>query len=133
MRLSALPPLIAVIEDEEMIRLGYQMLLEDMGGYRVVSAPSAREVLDCLERLNQRPQIVLSDYSLANGCTGTQAITALRDAFGADLPGILVTGNRDAQTQREAAACGVPILYKPANGQRLLALLRDQLCLARVS
>jgi CheY-like chemotaxis protein len=116
-------PLIVVIEDEAIVLAGYQMLFESWG-YRVVAAPSTEDALRALKEGNESPDFILADYRLKEGNTGTEAIQALRSAYGATIPGVLVTGDTAVDRLRHAAASGLPILHKPVNGRQLLDILQ---------
>lgn len=119
-------PLIVVIEDEAIVLAGYQMLFESWG-YRVVAAPSTEEALRLLRDGHHSPDFILADYRLKEGNTGTEAIQALRSAFGSGIPGVLVTGDTAVDRLRHAAASGLPILHKPVNGRQLLDILQRSL------
>lgn len=111
-------PLIAVIEDEEAVLAGYQMLFESWG-FRVVAAPSATEAMSGLSRTGEPPAFILADFRLREGHTGVEAIAALRDTFGPAIPGMLVTGDTGIERLRQAAASGLPILHKPVSSRQL--------------
>lgn len=119
-------PLIVVIEDEAIVLAGYQMLFESWG-YRVVAAPSAEDALQALKDNAFQPDFILADYRLKEGNTGTEAIQALRSAYGNSIPGVLVTGDTAVDRLRHAAASGLPILHKPVNGRQLLDILQRSL------
>lgn len=114
--------LIAVVEDEAIVLVGYQMLFESWG-YEVVAAGSADEALEQLQQGNRAPDVIVADYRLKNGRTGVDAIRSIQAAFRAAIPGILVTGDTGADRLREAAASGLPILHKPVNGRQLQDLI----------
>lgn len=114
--------LIAVVEDEAIVLVGYQMLFESWG-YEVVAAGSADEALEQLQQGNRPPDVIVADYRLKNGRTGVDAIRSIQAAFNAPIPGILVTGDTGADRLREAAASGLPILHKPVNGRQLQDLI----------
>ncbi|WP_255448478.1 response regulator [Telmatospirillum sp. J64-1] len=118
--------LIAVVEDEAIVLVGYQMLFESWG-YSVVAASSADEALSQLHDGGRKPDIVVADYRLKHGRTGIEAVREIQAAFGDDIPGILVTGDTAADRLREAAASGLPILHKPVNGKQLQALIAQYL------
>lgn len=65
------------------------------------------------------PDFIVADYRLAEGQTGTQAICVLRQAFGHDIPGLLVTGETSIETLRDAASTGFPLLRKPVGSRQL--------------
>ena len=114
--------LIAVVEDEAIVLVGYQMLFESWG-YDVVAASSAAEALGMLQRGGRSPDIIIADYRLKDGQTGVGAIRSIQKEFGPTIPAILVTGDTGAERLREAAASGLPILHKPVNGGQLRDLL----------
>lgn len=114
-------PLVAVVEDETIVMIGYQMLFESWG-YRVVAAGSAEDVLSGLSG-GESPDVIIADYRLRDGQTGVSAIRAIQGAFPKPMPGILITGDTGAERLREAAASGLPILHKPVNGAQLRELL----------
>lgn len=114
--------LIAVVEDEAIVLVGYQMLFESWG-YDVVAAGSAEEAMEQLRGAAAPPDVIVADYRLKNGRTGVEAIRDIEQAFATSIPGILVTGDTGADRLREAAASGLPILHKPVNGAQLQELI----------
>lgn len=114
--------LIAVIEDEAIVLVGYQMLFESWG-YEVVAASSAEEALGQLRDRGRGPDAIIADYRLREGRTGVMAIRSIQAEFGDAIPAILVTGDTGPGRLREAAASGLPILHKPVNGGQLHELL----------
>jgi len=119
--------LVAVIEDEAIVLVGYQMLFESWG-YAVVAASSAEDALRSLRVGGRAPDVVIADYRLKDGQNGVGAIRLIQDEFGTSIPAILVTGDTGAERLREAAASGLPVLHKPVNGTQLRDLLHR--CLA---
>ena len=114
--------LVAVIEDEAIVLVGYQMLFESWGS-AVVAASSAEDALRSLRVGGRAPDVVIADYRLKDGHTGVGAIRSIQDEFGTGIPAILVTGDTGAERLREAAASGLPVLHKPVNGSQLRDLL----------
>ena len=111
--------LIAIIEDEAIVLVGYQMLFESWG-YDVACASCGDGVVKALkDKGGMRPDAILADYRLREGCTGVVAIQKVLDAFGEGIPAILVTGDTAPSRLKEAAASGYPILHKPVNGRQL--------------
>jgi CheY-like chemotaxis protein len=118
--------LIVVIEDEAIVLAGYQMLFESWG-YRVVAASSTEDAMAQLAVRGEPPDFILADYRLKEGRTGSDAIVTVRTAYGATIPGVLVTGDTAVDRLRHAAASGLPILHKPVNGRQLLDILKRSL------
>lgn len=74
---------------------------------------------------NLPPDIVVSDYRLANGETGFNAISAARANWGENLPAILITGDTDPKLIRSMADRGIVVLHKPVEMENLTAYLED--------
>lgn len=101
---------ILVIDDEAMIREALRLVLEGWD-HQVETARDLEEALACIGR-GFRPDLVLVDYLLKDGATGIEALAALRDAAGLDLPAAILTGDT-ARRPPAGGANDVSILYKP--------------------
>ncbi|MFZ4535982.1 hypothetical protein [Propionivibrio sp.] len=66
---------------------------------------------------------MISDYRLANSETGFAVIEAARDAFGSDLPALLITGDTDPALIRSMADQGIAVHYKPLQIEALQAFI----------
>jgi PAS domain S-box-containing protein len=119
------PLRIALVEDNLMVREALASVLED-AGHEVVAAASGAELRAALG--NVPPDIVVSDYRLAEGETGFDVITAARAAMGADLPAMLITGDTDPKLIRSMADRGIVVLHKPLDLETLQAYLEDLTC-----
>ena len=75
------------------------------------------------------PDLVLADYRLRGHRTGLEAIAAIRERIGRDLPAIVITGDTAADRLRNVHAGGTALLHKPVVPGELHAaigaLLRD--------
>ncbi|SMH54524.1 PAS domain-containing protein [Azospirillum agricola] len=103
---------VLVIDDEAIILLGLKAMLEGWG-YDVLTAKSGDQALERLRADGRRPQIVLADYQLQRGRTGPEALVAVQDLVGKDVPGIILTGDTAPERLREAERNGFRILHKP--------------------
>jgi CheY-like chemotaxis protein len=120
---AAAGELIVVIDDDTLVREGMAGLLEAWG-YRVIAARTARAALAQLTEQQQRPDLIICDYKLAGGETGTESIERLRDAF--RVPELLISDEiiSDAgRTGRPAHAGAFHLLYTPVNPRDLRATL----------
>lgn len=113
---------VAVVDDNPVVLHALELVLKAAGN-DVVAATSGEEVLDGLG--GQRPDIIVSDYRLAAGRTGFDVITALRAAFGADLPGVILTGDIDPKLMAAMTRKGIVILHKPVEMEALLARIEE--------
>ena len=115
---------VVVIEDEAIVLAGYQMLFESWD-YHVIAAQTVTEALEVLAEESCVPGFILADFRLRDGETGVDAIARLRGAFGAAIPGVVVTGDTTVTVDslRKAVAAGMPVLHKPVNGRQLQDIL----------
>jgi len=115
---------IALIEDNPLVLEALAGALEN-AGHQVLAAASGEEVCAQLARLP--PDVVVSDYRLAQGETGFDVITAVRAAMGVELPAILITGDTDPKLMRSMADRGIAVLHKPVDLETLQAYMEDLL------
>ena len=116
---------ILLVEDEPGVRNAMRMLLK-LEGYRVTVAGSYQ---DALARLNngEAYDLVVTDYHLEGGRTGTQVIAAAREILGNAFKAILVTGDTSSAVRELQGDAGLRITSKPINSDELLALVRNLL------
>jgi signal transduction histidine kinase/DNA-binding NarL/FixJ family response regulator len=116
--------LIVAIDDDALALDAMRGLLRRWGCL-VVTAESASEALASLAGDDQWPDLIISDYRLADGHTGIEAIQRLRSAFRAPIPAFLVTGDIAPERLREASANGLHLLHKPVGPMTLRAMLNQ--------
>jgi CheY-like chemotaxis protein len=73
------------------------------------------------------PDLIISDYRLANGQSGISAIAKLREAFGGAIPAFLTNGDTAPERLREAQESGHHLLHKPVRPMRLRAMVNQML------
>ncbi|MGI9418561.1 MAG: ATP-binding response regulator [Geminicoccaceae bacterium] len=117
---------VLVIENEAAIRAGMTALLEGWG-YLVVTAADASAGLDLLDQHGLTPDLVIADYHLDGGVTGTDAVTGIRTAKGLSFPAMIITADRSPEVQDAVAAEDLSLLTKPVKPARLRALIRHLL------
>jgi CheY-like chemotaxis protein len=114
--------LLVVIDDEAAVLEGMRAVLQQWG-CRPLLAGSADAALEQLGAAASQPAAVIADYRLRAGETGTDAIERIRAAYGADIPGVIITGDTAPDRLREAEASGFHLLHKPVRPAKLRALL----------
>jgi PAS domain S-box-containing protein len=115
--------LIAVVDDHpdvlDSLRRYYRHI-----GHDVIAALDAGGAIEQLRRLRRRPDAIVADWHIAStDATGEETIREIRGAFGADIPGILLTGDTSAGIAAAAARAGLLLLQKPAGSRELAAAL----------
>lgn len=101
---------IAVVEDDFAVREATICALDAMG-HQPVAAISADELLTCLA--DDKPDMVIADYRLTGHETGLDAIAAVRSAFDAPIPAVVLTGDTDPDVVRGLNGQGVHVMHKP--------------------
>ena len=110
---------VLVIDNEADIREALAALMRSWGvDVMVAESATAAIALD-----GPAPDAILADFRLHGGCTGIDAIAALRAHHRFDIPAALITGDTDPARTREARAAGFTLLQKPTPAHRLAALL----------
>ena len=104
--------LVMVIDDNELVRDGTRGLLKSWGCL-VVTAESEDTAMAKLADHVRRPDLIISDYHLAQGKAGFELIDRLRRACGAQIPAFLISGDTAPERLREASASGYYLLHKP--------------------
>ncbi|MBO9688265.1 hybrid sensor histidine kinase/response regulator [Roseateles chitosanitabidus] len=117
------PRLVLVIDDEEPIRVGLQLLLEEWG-YEAIVAATAAEAEQAVRHRVVPPDLILSDLHLGDGPDGIAAIRGVRQLCGSNVPAILVTGDTSREELRRATESGHTVLFKPLQPRKLFNALR---------
>ena len=118
--------LVSIIDDDALAREAMRGLISGWG-CEVVSAASATEAALKLGAYRRMPDLIVSDYRLAGGGTGLQAIAQLRRAFGADIPACLITADTSTEVLSAIQSAGLHALTKPVAPLRLRALVSQML------
>lgn len=117
---------ILVVADAPMVKEGTGGLLDNWG-YSVLTAGSDEAALMRVAQRQERPDLIISDYHLANGKIGICAIEQINAAFGSSIPAILISGDTAAEPLRDANERGYILLHKPVDPMRLRAVMHELL------
>lgn len=118
-------PQVLLVEDDPAVRDATRMLLK-VEGYRVLTAGSLAEARSLA---GQHPQLhlLVTDYHLSNGETGTQVIAALREDLGQHLKVVLITGDTSSAIRELLHDERLRLARKPIRAEELLSLLKSLL------
>jgi signal transduction histidine kinase/CheY-like chemotaxis protein len=111
---------VLLIDDDETVRAAMADLLATWGCW-CETASSGEDALTILDEFE--PDVVLADYRLRSYRTGLQALQAVRDRLGREVPAAIITGDTAAERLREAHASGLALLHKPVPAERLQSVL----------
>ncbi|KAF1012941.1 MAG: Non-motile and phage-resistance protein [Stenotrophomonas maltophilia] len=115
---------VLCVDNDEEILDGMRALL----GRWQVQVITASTVDQALQKVAERPQVMLVDYHLHDRMDGLDALVALREAAGYELPGALLTADGRDELKQMARDRGYRVLIKPikpASLRAFLAALRD--------
>jgi signal transduction histidine kinase/CheY-like chemotaxis protein len=119
---------ILVIDDEKDILNAMRMILQAWQ-CQVLTAGSAAEAVQLLTAQSpvSQPDLLICDYRLRDGETGSQAIQTICQTLGRTLPAMIMTGDTAPERIREAQASGHTLLHKPVKPAQLYATLQELL------
>lgn len=115
---------ILVLDDEASVLQGMGELL-GRWGCEVLLAAQAETAIE-LARTHPL-DLIVADLRLRQGHSGTDAIEAVRNAAGKEIPALVITGDTSVATLRQARLCGCPVLHKPVRPVMLRAALSQLL------
>ena len=118
--------LVVVIDDDPLVLDGMGGILRSWG-CTVVGGHSAEAALAEIKADARKPDLIISDYRLAGGKTGIEAIKHLQAVAGAEIPAFLISGDTAPERLRDASANGLHLLHKPVPPMRLRAVVNQLL------
>ncbi len=113
---------VLLVDDDETVRAAMADLLASWGCWCELAA-SAEEAVALLGHFE--PDVMLSDYRLRSHRTGLEAVAAVRQKLGWELPAAIITGDTAPERLREAAGISLPLLHKPVPSDRLQGMLAE--------
>jgi Na+/proline symporter/signal transduction histidine kinase len=114
---------VLCIENEPVVLGGMLTLLKGWG-CQVIVAASESEAIAVLDEAGEDIDLVLADYHLDRG-TGDNAIRAVRQHVGREVPGVIITADHTPKIQRELRRGGFVVLRKPVKAAALRALVNQ--------
>jgi PAS domain S-box-containing protein len=112
---------ILLVEDDAGVANAWALLLT-AEGFVVERAESVAEVEALLQTMKEPPKLIISDYHLADGSTGIEAVRSVRTAFAAELPVFIVSGDTSQLIEQARTLPNSMLMRKPVNTDYLLKL-----------
>lgn len=113
---------VLLVEDDKSVRDATRMLLT-VEGYQVTGVATVAEALEHAVTGNGI-DLLVTDYHLANGETGTEVISKLRESLGEGLKAVLITGDTSKAVKELPRDPSMRIASKPVQADELLYLMR---------
>jgi CheY-like chemotaxis protein len=95
-------------------------------GFRVTTAATLDEAMQRLQEHGDI-ELVISDYHLEGGSTGTEVIAGARQRLGAEFRAILVTGDTSSAIAGLSRDEHLRVVSKPINADELLGVIQTLL------
>ncbi|AWK85550.1 PAS domain S-box protein [Azospirillum thermophilum] len=118
--------LAVLVDDDAIVLMGLRTVLSEWG-YTVLAADGADQAMERLRAQARRPDIVIADYRLREGRVGTEVIRKVRERYGPEVPGVILTGETGTDCLLDAAAHGLPVIHKPVTPRELCMAVEQQL------
>jgi CheY-like chemotaxis protein len=113
---------VLCVDNETTVLDGMQALLESWS-CRVLLARGLDEAAALAITEPLKPELLIVDYHLDQAGDGADCVEALRQAYGAELPAVIVTADRSEAVRARVLARGIAVLHKPVKPAALRALL----------
>ena len=110
------------VDDDEPVRRSTALLLR-AAGYETREAASGEHALQLAEALRGRLDVLIADYHLGGGLTGTEVAEHLARLLGHAVPTIILTGDPANAEVPWLAHAPVWVARKPLSPEKLLAAL----------
>jgi CheY-like chemotaxis protein len=119
---------VLLVEDDPGVRNATRVFLKGEG-YRVTAAASLNEATRCASEARDI-DIIVSDYHLGGGGTGTEVIASVRNILNRSTAAVLVTGDTSSAVRELGRDAQLRITSKPINADEMLALIKELLAAA---
>ena len=114
---------VLLVEDDPAVLSATRMLLQTEG-YQVAVATTVTEALE-QAKIDPGIALLVTDYHLREGQTGTQVIAALRRTLARPVKALLITGDTSSAVKELSRDPSLRIVSKPINADELLTILRQ--------
>jgi PAS domain S-box-containing protein len=121
----ATPSTILLVEDHAALRNAMERFFK-MKGYRIISADSVDQTL-ALIRESPPPELLITDFHLPGGTTGSEVISSVRKVLGESFPAIMLSGDTSAEVSDLANDARVRFASKPIDPDDLIGLVQELL------
>ncbi len=117
---------ILILDDDAEVVEATKTLLSRWGA-DAAGAHTSDEALHLATSGDRPPDLVIVDYVLADGETGTGVIRRIDEALGTRIPRIVISGDLSSDVHSEARRVGSVLLHKPVDPAKLRSLIHHLL------
>ncbi|SCM68068.1 PAS-domain containing protein [Donghicola eburneus] len=113
--------IVLLVENDPQLRRAISILVESWG-VNVIEAEDAPSALDLLSVLQISPDVLLLDYQLGPGMSGTELYCAVTDSLGR-IPCAIISADRSPELRQTCKTLDIELLLKPLDRQKLAQFL----------
>jgi predicted glycosyltransferase/DNA-binding NarL/FixJ family response regulator len=118
------PQKVLIVEDEMIVQLHLETIVNSLGHEVTGTAANSDEAYDSAE--HSRPDLVLMDIHLADGCDGVETARTLRERY--DCAVVFITAYADSATvERTSEVVPAGYVMKPFTGDEIRAAIKTAL------
>jgi len=92
-------------------------------GAEMIASLTGDDVIEAVHAAGRMPDLIIADYRLGSGATGTEVVERLRRELDPEIPAILVSGSTAPALVAEARASRCDLLLKPVQPEKLRELI----------
>lgn len=111
---------IVLVEDDIQVASALTMLFES-AGYSVAVAATRSAAVEKIEKSPAAPNLIVSDYHLADAETGVDTVRSIRASVGNDVPAFILSGDTSELIEEARMLPNCSLVRKPADPDDLLA------------
>lgn len=121
---AAVSGLVVLIEDDMQVAKAWGLLLE-AEGYKVATAATTGAALELVSNMASPPDLLISDFHLADESTGVDAVAEIRRRFDRIIPAFIVSGDTSKMVRDARSTENCAIMNKPVNTDLLLLAAKE--------
>ncbi|RWX81021.1 hybrid sensor histidine kinase/response regulator [Neorhizobium lilium] len=106
---------VLLVEDDEAVLAATASLLRKWGCEVQAELAIPEELEEC--------DLLITDFDLGGGITGTDCIRSIRERSGKDVPVVVMSGHDEARVREDLGSADIPILSKPVRPAELRSII----------
>lgn len=106
---------VLLVEDDEAVLAATASLLRKWGCEVQAELAIPEQVEEC--------DLLITDFDLGGGVTGTECIQAVRKRIGKQVPVVVMSGHDEARVREDLGSADIPILSKPVRPAELRSIV----------
>ncbi|WP_421423255.1 MULTISPECIES: hybrid sensor histidine kinase/response regulator [Agrobacterium] len=106
---------VLLVEDDEAVLAATASLLRRWGCEVQAELAIPEHLAEC--------DLLITDFDLGGGITGTECISSVRERSGRDIPVVVMSGHDESRVRDDLGSADIPILSKPVRPAELRSII----------